>query len=279
MRTRSWVLVGTSIVLGGSLLRAAQPPRSAQEIPVPSPAANNPHLGNRESIRAGMGIYRARCADCHGLDAAGYRGPDLVALIGGGSSDERVFQTIRKGVPGTEMPSTTAPDDELLMIIAYLHSIGTTASGEAVTGNVENGQKVFAAQCASCHRVNGRGGRLGPDLSRIGAARSRSAMIREIRTPGEFIAPIYETVTLVKKDGTRIRGAKKNEDVFSIQIMDTRERIQGYLKSDLQDVVYEKASLMPAFGPERLNQNDLNDLVAYLSTLRKPDVTVRQSSQ
>jgi hypothetical protein len=85
-------------------------------------------------------------------------------------------------------------------------------------------------------------------------------------------------VTLVKKDGQRIRGLKRNEDVFSIQIMDVRERIQGYLKSDLQQVIYEKESLMPAFGPDRLSDSDLTDLVGYLSTLRRPDVLVRQPS-
>ena len=62
-----------------------------------------------------------------------------------------------------------------------------------------------------------------------------------------------------------IRGAKKNEDVFSIQVMDTRERIQGYPKSNLQEVIYEKTSLMPAFAPGRLNDSDLNDLVGYLT--------------
>ena len=54
------------------------------------------------------------------------------------------------------------------------------------------------------------------------------------------------------KDGQKIRGLKKNEDVFSIQVMDTRERIQGYLKSSLQEVIYEKTSLMPDYGPDRL---------------------------
>jgi hypothetical protein len=72
----------------------------------------------------------------------------------------------------------------------------------------------------------------------------------------------------VTKDGERIRGTKKNEDVFSIQIMDLRERIQGYLKSNLQQVIYEPGSLMPAFDSARLNDSDLTDLVAYLSTLR-----------
>ena len=89
------------------------------------------------------------------------------------------------------------------------------------------------------------------------------------------MGPIYETVTLVTKDGQRIRGTKKNEDAFSIQIMDTRERIQGYLKPDLKDVIYEKESLMPVFGTGRLNDNDLNDLVGYLSSLRGTDLAVR----
>jgi putative heme-binding domain-containing protein len=178
-------------------------------------------------------------------------------------------------VPGTEMPASTAPDDELLMLIAYLRKVGTAAPAEGPIGNVENGASVFAAQCASCHRVAGRGGRLGPDLSRIGVARSRAALVREIRTPSDWMPPTYETVTLVTKDGQRIRGAKKNEDVFSIQVMDVRERIQGYPKSTLQDVIYEKDSLMPAFGTGRISEKDLTDLVGYLSTLRGADLTVK----
>ena len=90
------------------------------------------------------------------------------------------------------------------------------------------------------------------------------------------MAPAFETVTLVTKDGQRIRGTKKNEDVFSIQVMDTRERLQGYLKANLQSVIHEKDSLMPAFGPDRLKDSDLDDLVGYLSTLRGADVAVRQ---
>jgi len=259
------------LLVTGSLLLAQGPPEK-------NPAANNPHLGNAQSIRSGMALYRIRCADCHGLDASGYRGPDLIAVMGAGATDERLFQTIRKGVPGTDMPAATeanAPDDELLMIIAYLRKTGTVAPAESAGGNVENGERLFAAQCASCHRVSGRGGRIGPDLTRIGAARSRAALTREIRTPSEWIPPAFETVTVVTKDGQRIRGAKKNEDVFSIQVMDVRERIQGFVKANLQEVIYEKDSLMPAFGPGRLSDSDLNDLVGYLSSLRGADLAVR----
>ena len=70
------------------------------------PAASNAP-GNKESIRGGMALYRVRCADCHGLDGTGYRGPDLVAALGGRLADERLFDTIRKGVPGTEMPAAS----------------------------------------------------------------------------------------------------------------------------------------------------------------------------
>ena len=79
--------------------------------------------------------------------------------------------------------------------------------------------------------------------------------------------------TALTKDGQRIRGAKKAEDVFSIQIMDTRERLQGYLRDNLQEVIYEKTSLMPAYPVSRLSDNDLSDLVGYLTTLRGAEAT------
>ena len=75
------------------------------QAPKPSdthPPGKNPHLGNADSIKGGLVLYRVRCGDCHGLDARGYRGPDLTAALGG-MPDERLFQTIRKGVPGSEM--------------------------------------------------------------------------------------------------------------------------------------------------------------------------------
>jgi putative heme-binding domain-containing protein len=261
-RTRLAVLLTSLVMAGGSLI--AQKPSDTL------PPGKNPFLGNKASIQSGLAVYRVRCGDCHGLDARGYRGPDLTAVLAG-MPDERLFQTVRKGVQGTEMPPSNIPDDEVLMIIAYLRDLSGAGPAEKPVGNLENGARLFAAQCASCHRVGEQGGRLGPDLSRVGLARSRWALIREIRTPSEWMPPAFETVTLVMKDGQKIRGLKKNEDVFSIQVMDTRERIQGYARSNLQDVVYEKTSLMPAYGPDRLSDSDLSDLVGYLTTLRPSD--------
>ena len=98
--------------------------------------------------------------------------------------DERLFDTIRKGVPGTEMPVASpidVADDDILQLIAYLKSIGSVAPTDQPIGNVANGERLFTQQCASCHRVAGRGGRLGPDLTRLGVQRSQAA-IRHSKT-------------------------------------------------------------------------------------------------
>jgi putative heme-binding domain-containing protein len=270
-RFRSVLILGLMTLAAGGFLTAQEKPE--REVRSQTYPGKNPHLNNKESIRGGMSLYRRLCGECHGLDGTGYRGPNLVAYVAGGAADEALFQVIRRGVPGTEMPQSNRPDHEILQIIAYLRNIGTVAPSETMpAGNIANGQQLFAKQCQNCHRVAGKGGRLGPDLSRIGAARTRAALVREIRTPHEWIPPAYETVTIVTKDGQKIRGIKKNEDAFSVQVMDMRERIQGYLKSNAE-VTLEKNSLMPAFDEKRLSESDLSDLVGYLSTLRGGDFT------
>ena len=75
-------------------------------------------------------------------------------------------------------------------------------------------------------------------------------------------------MTLVTRDGERIRGVRKNEDEFSIQIMDARERLQGYVKANLTAITFDKQSLMPVYGPDRLDDHDLDDLLRYLTSLR-----------
>lgn len=252
------VIAAVAIALAGSRSPAAQ-----------APPRENPLAGNADAIRNGQGLYRARCANCHGMDAAGVRGPDLTGLWASGRTDDGIFHTVRTGIPGTEMPAVSArtTDEYVWRILAYLRTL-TVAPAPPPAGDAENGERIFRAQCASCHRVNGRGGRLGPDLSRIGASRARAALIRQIRGANEDFRTGYAPVALRLPDGRTLRGVKKNEDLFSVQIMDTGERIQGYLKDSLRGVTNETRSAMPVYGPERLSESDLKDLLQYLSTLR-----------
>src|SRR5258706_9711396 len=190
--------------------------------------AKNPLEGNPEALKTGMGLFRTRCAACHGVDARGVRGPDLTGVWAAGASDGGLFDVVQKGRAGTEMPpGIFMSDDDIWKTLAYLRTLGATPSPVSAKGNAENGDRIFSARCSRCHQAAGRGGRLGPDLTRIGLTRSRSVLINQIRGAVEDLPPGYEPVTLTTPQGRAIRGVKKNEDVFSVQIMDTGERIQG----------------------------------------------------
>ncbi len=237
--------------------------------PAPTLAqGGNPYDGDPAAIRAGRALFANRCTDCHGPDARGRNGPDLTVLWEAATPDERVFEAIRSGVPGSVMPSSGAPDQEIWAIVAYLKSVSTVAAVANAAGDAARGREMFASTCARCHRVAGEGGTMGPDLSRIGRVRSRDALARSIREPSASVAAGYRAVTMMTLEGERIRGAIKGEDAFSIQVVDTRGRLQGYLKEDLQEVTREGGSLMPAFGPDRMNAAALDDLLAYLGALR-----------
>ena len=189
--TCSVLTVATLSLLGGSLM-------SAQDVPVNNRdlknqallPTKNPLEGDPDAIKHGMGLFRSRCADCHGMDARGVRAPDLTQVWASGRSDDGLFKTVKGGVPGTEMPANPRMfDQEAWQILAYLRTLAASAPTDAPRGNAENGERIFRANCASCHRVNGTGGRLGPDLSRVGSARARDAMVRQIRGATENFVP------------------------------------------------------------------------------------------
>ena len=225
-----------------------------------------------------MGGYRVRCADCHGLDGRGVRAPDITQVWNSGRTDEGLFQTIRRGVPGSEMPAFSAPrasDRDLWQMLAYLKTLARPSAAEPLRGNPDTGAKVFRTLCVACHKVNATGGRLGPDLSRIGTARSRDVLVARIRRGSEDFRAGFAPVTVTTPEGVPIQGVKKNEDLFSVQIMDTRERIQGYEKDKVKAVENGRTSAMPVFGPDRLSDSDLDDLLRYLQTLRGFDPAVK----
>ncbi len=265
----------TSAVVFSFLLLCADvaaQPRAQDRAPAgaqPRPT-KNPLEGNAQAISNGAAMFRNRCAGCHGPDARGYLGPDLTGFWAAGGGDDRMFQVVRRGVEGTEMPPADAqrvPDRDIWQMLAYVRTLGAVPSAPP-TGDAENGERIFRANCSACHVVGGRGGQLGPDLSRIGSARPRVGLLAKLRGTSTVIRPGYEPVTLVTRDGQRIRGVRKNEDEFSIQIMDTREQLQGYLKANLTQLTLDTQSLMPVYSPDRLNDRDADDLLRYLTTLR-----------
>jgi alcohol dehydrogenase (cytochrome c) len=131
--------------------------------------------------------------------------------------------------------------------------------------------------CATCHEVNGRGGTVGPDLSSAGLIPAE-ALRRKILDPSNP-APSADgrggrggarplVVVARMKDGREVRGVRRNEDTFSLQMVDETGRLHLLEKSALSSVRYENRSLMPGDYATRLSDPDLQNLVTYL-TMRK----------
>ena len=83
-------------------------------------------------------------------------------------------------------------------------------------------------------------------------------------------------MTVVTGDGTRIRGIRKNRDAFSIQMMDTGERLRTFMTEDLREVIDEEQSIMPSYGPDRLSDADVDDLIRYLRSVAESAVSERR---
>jgi cytochrome c oxidase cbb3-type subunit 3 len=250
------------------------------------PAADrNPFTGDPKAARAGEFEFRINCAFCHGLGArGGGRGPDLThAQKRHGSSDAEMFQNVSNGIPGTAMPANGTngqgvgmTDEEIWQIITYLRSIEVKALSQA-TGNAVHGKQLFYgdANCSLCHMVEGKGGRVGPDLSGVGTSRTVDALIESLRNPSQKLAwglteptkefaQEYETVTVTMPAGKQIRGVALNEDNFSLQMMDTNEKIHLLEKDKVSSIKKTRESLMPVYDTTLLSDQDLHDIIAYL---------------
>jgi putative heme-binding domain-containing protein len=183
------------------------------------------------------------------------------------------------------MPANAFQDSETHAIIAYLRSLAPPKN-ITVAGNAERGKKTFfgSVGCSNCHMVRGVGGVLGPDLSRVGAARSVSYLVESIRDPDKelsvgmtdpnnhYVVPlVYDTITVITANGEKITGVARNEDTYSIQIITTAQELQLFLKRDLKEVSHQHKSLMPPYSEDALDAGQLQDLIAYLETLRGID--------
>ena len=245
-----------------------------------NPLANDPN-----AAKLGEFEFRANCAFCHGLGArGGGRGPDLTrAQKKHGNSDADLFRTINEGVPGTAMPQNGATqqgvgmtEEEIWQVISYIRSVQVRTPVQP-TGNATRGKELFAgsAACATCHMIQGKGGRLGPDLTATGSARSVEYIVDSVRNPSRRLAQgiseamkefsqEYETVIVLDERGQKFQGVVLNEDSFTLQMLDTREQLHLFEKDKVRSLEKSRESLMPKYDDKMLPDKDLQDIVAYL---------------
>jgi cytochrome c oxidase cbb3-type subunit 3 len=268
------IAAGTLVLLFGAAVSAQRPG---------PPPSTNPVAGNEKAVSEGQVTFNGVCTGCHGRDgAAGDRAPALgdPARKYLRNSDDEIFEAIRKGMPGTEMPPTGLSETDAWKVTVYIRALRGTALDTPAKGNVANGEQVFRGkgECLKCHMLKGKGGLIGPDLSNIAGSR-KLLSIRDALTKAEHrvatdggrhdsaVEPLsnYQSVRVVTKDGKTVRGVLKNANSFSLQVLGLDDALHVFDRAKLREVIYESQSLMPTDYDKRLTAEEFQDLLAFLS--------------
>ncbi len=139
-----------------------------------------------------------------------------------------------------------------------------------LTDEAARGKAIYEGKgnCESCHRIKGVGSAAGPDLSEVGV-RSPEQLTTKLTNPDAEINAANRPYRVVLKNGTAVNGRLLNIDTFTVQMMDDKQNLRSFVKSDLKEYMFVEKSPMPSYQG-KLSDQEISDIVAYLSTLRPP---------
>jgi putative heme-binding domain-containing protein len=263
-----------------------------------------PQQDGQSAVEAGQKMFASTCANsyCHAEDGGGV-GP--TNLQNRHFTAIQVTQIISDGVAGTSMPAwkTKYNGDQIAKLAAYVLSLSPNGSGSTngtpgalqqapanastdrakptdsylpaveaeVGGNAAQGRSIFfddaePANCGVCHTFQGRGGRVGPDLSNL-ANKSPDEILRSILRPDTVVDPRYATISITTRDRKQYIGIKRDETKDLIRMYDASSMppvSRSFLKSDIVKTETLKGSVMPNDYGEKYSKKDLLDLATYL---------------
>jgi cytochrome c oxidase cbb3-type subunit 3 len=227
---------------------------------------------SKENLAKGELLYNAHCAICHSIGGTGGRGPALtVPSFKRARTDVALRGIIRYGIPGTEMPSAwSINNEESKRIAEYVRSLGRTEQVE-LPGNIDKGRALYEANnCANCHIVSGSGVGFGPELTNIGYSRSADYLRTSLLRPEADLPSGFAVIQATRANGQPLEGLRLNEDSFTVQLRDANGNFHSLKKAELKKFRKQlNRSMMPKY--DKFTTDELNDLVAYMASLRKED--------
>jgi putative heme-binding domain-containing protein len=181
-------------------------------------------------------------------------------------AEQAEMDTISSKVEGADIPNYVAPKgpgrawsvDEVVAL----------TQGGLKGRNYKNGEAMYrSVMCATCHRFNGDGGSIGPDLTGSGNRYTMRDLMENIVEPSKVISDQYDSQEIVKKDGSTILGrvvVEENGKVFVMANPFSPNDQMAINESEIARIETRKVSMMPPGLINALNQDELLDLLAYL---------------
>jgi len=247
--------------------------------------------GKEASVQAGEKLFRKKksCFACHQLDDEGGKiGPDLTEA-GAHYGAEWLYAWILNPhayKPETKMPTMDVAPEEANVLVAFLVGLGpeNRESPEEwkpfleAAGNPEKGKSYFfdpegKVYCSKCHRVNDKGGSIGPNLSQVGTSRTASFLLESILDPKAVITAGYSTVLVLTKERKFITGILKSEDDSGLDIIDKEGNDLFIRKEQIKKYKTQKISMMPGNFKDLLEVQEVADILAYLKSLKLPEIS------
>jgi cytochrome c oxidase cbb3-type subunit III len=228
------------------------------------------HEYTATDVENGGRLFLATCAGCHGPDGDAVAGVDLGrGQFRRASTDEDLVRIMRTGIPNTGMPPNNISEVNAGNIVAYLRSIAAATRSTSAAGDAGRGKAIFEGkgECTSCHRVRGNGSRIGPDLTDVGGQRRAVELEQSILDPAARILPNHRSFRVVTRDGTTITGRLLNHDLFTVQLLDSKEQLRSFQKANLREYTFVDSSPMPSYR-NKLSADEVADLVSYLVSLK-----------
>jgi cytochrome c oxidase cbb3-type subunit 3 len=237
---------------------------------------------DKEAAERGRKIFVPTCGFCHGNDAHGKSGPDLVrsALVLHDNKGDVIGPVIQNGRPERGMPAFSALSTEQIAdISAFLHSRAADVSnrfaykiGDLITGDAQKGAAFFNGDghCGSCHSASG-------DLAHVATKYEPVELQRRMLYPapnlidvflGRAVVPPAPTkVTVLLASGERVSGTLDHLDEFTVALHDSAGWYRSFSREsvtvDAQDPRAAHEGLLPKYSDQ-----EMHDVFAYLETLK-----------
>ncbi len=245
-------------LLLSSAFAFAQDPDSAEKSAAPP------------EVTAGKAVFQQNCSFCHGANARGASGPDLIhsTLVSHDVNGDLIGQVVRNGRPDKGMPAFQLTEGQIHSIATFLHeqahlAATTYARGpgeypleKLLVGNAAAGKAFFEAKCAQCHSPTG-------DLAHIATKYKPIDLQSRIAFPSGAV----RIVTITEPSGKVFTGSQVYSDEFVISLRDKNNWIHSFnrklVKVDIKDPLTAHEKLLSTYTDE-----NLHDLFAYLETLK-----------